>query len=98
MGMCPAGVEEEWEGGSEHRTRTAARGRHRNPAVHTCITQRLPWAPRQQHFPAPLSEVSQKNSEERTDTGNVPGGNKAGDQIKICAPSLLKQKWRSEIQ
>lgn len=42
--------------------------------------------------------VSLKNSEERTDTGDMPAGNKTGDQIKICVPSLLKEKWRSEIQ
>lgn len=53
---------------------------------------------RQLHLPAPPSVVSPKNSEERTDTGTVPAGNKTGDQIKICVPSLLKEKWRSEIQ
>lgn len=72
--------------------------RHHNPSQYTCITQCLPLAPKAATSPAPLSEVSWKNSEERTDTGNVPAGNKRGDQIKICVPSLLKEKWRSEIQ
>ena len=60
--------------------------------------QHLSLAPRQRHLSAPVRGVPEKLTEERTDAGNVPAGHKMGDQIEICAPSLLKGKWRSGIQ
>lgn len=93
-----------FRGGS--RVVTLGRG-HKHRDKHGCLRKASHPFPEHPHHPtptpgprsAPPSEVSPKKlTEERTDKGNMPEGNKTCDQIKFCVPSLLKEKWRNKIQ
>lgn len=82
--------------GCKHRNMHCCQGMHQNPSLNTCITPRAcPWPQDIYIFPCLCQKRPRK-------TGQIQGTcqqeHKTSNQIKTCVPSLLKQKWRSEIQ